>query len=159
MKEIGLYKNRKVFWIDYSNLLKGKIPNKNCICIATSSKTKPNINAFDVFTRKLIENKILEFKGHGVFGELLHDCFDETIVDMEVMENHPDIEIMTTWHNNQSLADAFWQCLHATCLPDDVDKNDLKIVCTDLDSINRENELKEYLNRFKNGWLPKTKNE
>lgn len=73
---------------------------------------------------------------------------------METMENHHEIGVMTTWHNDQTLADAFWQCFFATCLPDTADHDHIKIVCTDLDGINRTEELRSYIKKFETGWLP-----
>jgi|TARA_R110000737_G_C14589687_1_gene487274 hypothetical protein len=62
---------------------------------------------------------------------------------------------MATWHNDESLTDSFWQCFFATCLPETADYEKLKIVCTDLDGVNRNDELANYLNRFEQGCLPK----
>tara|TARA_R110000796_G_scaffold71409_2_gene161965 strand:+ start:16903 stop:17178 length:276 start_codon:yes stop_codon:yes gene_type:complete len=76
----------------------------------TSSESKPELDKFNRFTRAAIKSGVLEFKGHGKFGELLHDWFDETMVIMEAIENHSEIEVMTTWHNDESLAGTFWQC-------------------------------------------------
>ena len=155
MTELKSYQSRKVIWINYNELLEGLIPESDWICLMTSSVSKPNSDKFDKFTRDAIKNGILEFKGHGEFGELLHDWFDETMVIMETMENHSAIDVMTTWHNNESLADAFWQCFFATCLPETTDYDKLKIVCTDLDGKNRNAELADYLNQFEQGWIPK----
>ena len=155
MNEIDTYQSRKVIWINYNELLAGEMPKSNWICLMTSSKSKPNSDKFDRFTRDAIKNGILEFKGHGEFGELLHDWFDETMVIMETMENHSEVDVMTTWHNNESLADAFWQCFFANCLPEATNYEKLKVVCTDLDGIDRKEELANYLSRFEQGWLPK----
>lgn len=141
--------------MNYEELLEDKMPESNWICLMTSSESKPDPDKFDRFTREAIKNGILEFKGHGKFGELLHDWFDEVMVLMETVENHSEIEVMTTWHNDVSLADTFWQCFFATCLPETTDYKKLKIVCTDLDGIDRKDELANYLNQFKEGWLPK----
>ena len=154
MDEIGTYQNRKVIWINYDELLDGKMPASDWICLATSSNTKPNVDDFDKFTRDAIANGILEFKGHGAFGELLHDWFDETMVIMEVVENHTELAVMTTWHNKETLAGTFWQCFFATCLPETANHNDLKVVCTDLDGGDRKQELIKYIDQFSNGWLP-----
>ena len=154
MTELGTYHNRKVIWTNYSELLNGNMPKSDWICLFTSSKSKPNYDEFDNFTRKSISNGLLEFKGHGIYGELLHDWFDETASIMVTMEKHPEIETMTTWHNDETLADVFWQCFFATCLPDETNYENLKVICIDLDGINRKQELAEYLERFKKGWLP-----
>ena len=155
MDDVKTYQNRTIIWIDYAELFAGKMPKSDWICLATSSESKPDFDNFEKFTREAIKKGILEFKGHGKYGELLHDLFDETMVIMEAMENQSEIEVMTTWHNDQSLADAFWQCFFATCLPETTDYEKLKIVCTDLDGKNRKDELANYLNRFEQGWIPK----
>ena len=128
------------------------MPKNDWICLAISSELKPSYDKFDRFTRDAIKNGILEFKGHGEFGELLHDWFDETMV---IMENHSELEVMTTWHKGKSLADTFWQCFFATCLPEATDYERLKLVCTDLDGIDRKEELANYIILFEDGWLPK----
>ncbi len=155
MNEIKTYQNRKVVWVEYHELLSGKMPEGDWICLATSSESKPAADKFDKFTREAIKSGILEFKGHGRFGELLHDWFDETMVMMESMEKHSEIEVMTTWHNDESLVETFWQCFFATCLAETTNYEKLKIVCTDLDGKDRKDELANYLKRFEQGWLPK----
>lgn len=155
MNEINTYQSRKVFWISYHELLEGEMPESDWVCLMTSSESQPNSDKFNRFTRDAIKNGILEFKAHGKFGELLHDWFDETMVVMETMENHSELDVMTTWHNDESLAGVFWQCFFTTCLPETTDFDKLKIVCTDLDGKNRSVELTNYLNRFEQGWLPK----
>jgi len=154
MKRIGTYQNREVIWVNYSNILQCELPSSDWICMFTSSVSKPDVDKFDKITRKSIESGVLEFKGHGKHGEFLHDCFDETMVNMEVMENHPEISVMTTWHNDEKLSDVFWQCFFATCLPESVGNENIKIICSDLDGINRTNELRDYIDRFVKGWLP-----
>jgi len=159
MKKIGIYQNREVHWVNYPELLNCKLPSSDWICMLTSSQIKPNDNEFDQFVRKTIANGLLEFKGHGKFGELLHDLFYETMVIMETMEKHNEIGVMTTWHNNETLADVFWQCFFATCLPGYTNYENIKIVCSDLDGINRTKELQNYIQRFEEGWLPNEKSE
>ena len=154
MNEIGSYQNRKIIWSDYAELLHGTMPKDPWICLCTSSLKKPDFDKFDEFTRKSIQNGLLEFKGHGIYGELIHDLFDETAAIMVAIEKHPEIETMTTWHTDETLAYTFWQCFFATCLPKNTNQENLTIVCTDLDGINRTAELAEYMNRFKKGWLP-----
>ncbi|MDO1445663.1 hypothetical protein Q0590_05350 [Rhodocytophaga aerolata] len=152
MNLIGKYFGRHVFWLDYDKF-GNQLPDKDWICLAIANN-EPDIDNFDTFVRTSISKNILEFKGHGHFGEKLHDLFDETMVIMETMENHNEIGLMTTWHNDDTLADTFWQCFFATCLPETADLENLKIVCTDLDGINRFDELKSYIEEFELGWLP-----
>jgi hypothetical protein len=152
MQFIDNYYDRKVFWVDYNESL-NLLPDNDWVCFVIANK-EPDIDCFDQFVRMAISKNVLEFKAHGRFGEKLHDLFDETIVVMEVMEGFSEIEVMTTWHNDETLADAFWQCFFATCLPDNADFNNIKIICTDLDGINRSEELASYIKKFELGWLP-----
>ena len=105
----------------------------------------PNNDHFDRFIRASIQREILEFKAQGSFGELAHDLFDETVVQMEVVENHSQIDTMTTWHNDEDIEDVFWQCFYATVLPERADLESLTIVCTDVDGVDRRQEIREYL--------------
>ncbi len=152
MQSIGKYFNRQIYWLDYNNFA-DLLPDKDWVCLVISN-IEPDIATFDKFVRTSISKNILEFKGHGIFGEKLHDLFDKTIVEMEVIEKHPEIGVMTTWHNDETLADVFWQCFFATCLPETADCDNIKIVCVDLDGINRTDELQSYLKEFELGWLP-----
>jgi len=152
MNLIGKYFGRQVYWLDYENFA-NQIPDKNWICLAISNN-QPDLDKFDEFVKHLISTNILEFKGYGQFGKELHDYFDENIVIMETMENHPEIDLMTTWHNDETLADTFWQCFFATCLPETADLENIKVICTDLDRVNRTEELQNYIKEFELGWIP-----
>jgi hypothetical protein len=152
MEKIGKYFGRQIYWLEY-NQLTDQLPDKDWVCLAISN-IEPEINMLDKFVRNAISKNILEFKGHGKFGEKLHDLFDETMVEMEVVENHPEIDVMTTCHNDQTLADTFWECFFSTCLPETADLDNIKIVCVDFDGKNRIEELKSYLIEFELGWLP-----
>jgi hypothetical protein len=152
MDSVGQYFGRQVYWLDYKQYA-DQLPDKDWVCLAISN-TNPDKGTFDAFVRASIEKGIHEFKGHGEFGGLLHDLFDETMVDMKVFEGHPEIEVMTTWHDDKTLADTFWQCFFATCLRDSADYDNVSIVCMDLDGVNRTDELKHYIKEFEIGWLP-----
>ncbi|AWH86070.1 hypothetical protein HYN59_13535 [Flavobacterium album] len=152
MKLLSTYNNQKVCWIDYADLPE-QLPANNWICLAIANNV-PDDDIFEAFVNASVANGLLEFKAWGKYGELLHDNFDSIVSFIEVMEGHPKIEVVTTWHNDQSLADVFWQCFFATSLPENVDLNNLTVVCTDLDGIDRSNELEEHIGQFKQGWLP-----
>lgn len=152
MQNIGNYYERQVYWLDYDNF-SNELPDKDWVCLAIAN-IEPNADKFDKFVRTSISKNMLEFKGHGKFGEKLHDLFDETMVVMETMENQSEIGVMTTWHHDEIIAETFWQCFFATCLPETADPNNIKIICTDLDGVNRAEELKRYIKEFELGWLP-----
>ena len=128
MIEIGTYQNRKVIFVAYNELLEGDMPTSDWICLAISNNDKPNKQEFFHFARKAIVNGISEFKGQGIYGETLHHYFDDTMVTMETLENHEEIMVMTTCHNDESLADTFWQCFFCTCLPETTDFDNIKIL-------------------------------
>ena len=153
MKQIGTYQTRQVFWFDYGSFQLDQLPKKDWLCLATSD-IDPNHQKFEKFVRHSIDHGILEFKGHGESGKKLHDLFDETIAQMEVFENHSPISVITTWHNNETLADAFWDCFFATSLPETADWDNIAIICTDIIGDDRTSELKIILQRFEQGWIP-----
>lgn len=153
MKAIGTYQNRQVFWFDYNQFQVEHLPTENWLCLATSDVV-PDKDKFEKFVRHSIDKGILEFKGHGEFGEDLHQIFDETMVEIEISEKVDFMDISTTWHNDETLADAFWQCFYATTLPLSADLDKLSIICTDLQGNDRCEELKEILKRLENGWIP-----
>jgi len=152
MNRVGQYFGRQIYWLNYKEYA-DQLPDKDWVCLAISH-SQPDLDTFDKFVRASIKKGIHEFKGHGKFGELLHDMFDETMGLMKTVEDHPEIEVMTTWHNDESLADTFWQCFFVTCLRDSADFDNVSIVCTDLDGVNRTEELKNYIQEFEIGWLP-----
>ncbi|RZK48017.1 MAG: hypothetical protein EOO99_11680 [Pedobacter sp.] len=152
MTSLGKYQNREILWVDYSSY-KSAFPNNDWLCLAVAN-SNPNWENFEDFIRISIAQNILEFKGCGLFGEKLYDRFDEVMNIMEVIENHNDIEVITTWHNNETLADTFWQCFFATSLPETTDFENIKIVCVDLDGVDRRNELQNYIQKFEWGWIP-----
>lgn len=153
MKLIGTYQSRQVFWFAYDKFQLDQLPKKDWLCLATSD-IDPDDRQFQEFVRRSIDNGILEFKGHGMSGEKLHDIFDETMVDIEISKNVEPIDIATTCHNDETLADAFWQCFFATTLPTRADLENVSIICTDLSGNDRTIELKEILDRFEKGWIP-----
>lgn len=94
MQSIGKYFHRQIYWLDYNNFT-DQLPDNDWVCLAVSNIER-DVDKFDKFVRTLISKNILEFKGHGKFGEKLHDLFDETMVEMEVIEDHAKISVMTT---------------------------------------------------------------
>lgn len=148
MKLIGTYQSRQVFWFNYDQFQLDQLPKKDWLCLATSD-VEPDKDKFERFVRHSISNKILEFKGHGIYGEKLHDIFDQTMVDIEISKKVDFIDVGTTSHTNETLADAFWECFFATTLPVTADLDNISIVCMDLKGNDRTKALKKYLNDLK----------
>jgi hypothetical protein len=153
MKLIGTYQSRQVYWFDYDQFQLDQLPKKDWLCLATSD-IDPNKDKYERFVRHSIANGILEFKGHGEFGEKLHDIFDETMVNIEISEKVDFIDIGTTCHNDETLDDTFWQCFFATTLPLRADLDNVSIACMDITGNDRSKELELILSRFEEGWIP-----
>jgi len=153
MIQLTEYQNRKIFWFDYEKFDLEKLPVKDWLCLAISN-SKTIDSKFDGFVKYSIENRILEFKSNGQFGENLHHLFDTIMIDIEISEGIDFINIMTTGSNNELLEDTLWQCFFATCLPKDADFDKISIVCMDIDGIDRKIELTNIIKRFEDGWLP-----
>lgn len=152
MQLLGEHFGRKVFWLDYNDDL-SHLPEKDWVCLVIANNN-PCDELFEKFVRGTIAHGIAEFKGHGLFGEKVHDLFDEIVSIMKVLEHHTKIDVMTTWHHNEILADTFWQCFFVTCLPDTANLENISIVCVDIDGLDRREELVNYLKEFELGWLP-----
>lgn len=142
-----------MFWFDYDQFQLELLPTRDWLCLATSD-INPNDERYEIFVRHSIDNGILEFKGHGSFGERLQDIFDEIMVDIEISKNIDIINIPTTSHDDETLADVFWQCFFATTLPEKADLDNISIVCMDIQVNDRSEELKSILARFEKGWIP-----
>ena len=153
MEYLGTHNNRNVYWCNYSEVNFAELPDRNWICL-TIENGLPDGKLFEKFVRISIQKNILEFKAHGKLSTHLDDDFDHVMVQMKYIENYPGIDVMTTWHENEGLASTFWQCFHATSLPDNADTENLKIVCLHFDNMDFQDELKDYIKRFNEGWLP-----
>lgn len=154
MEYLGVHNNRKVYWWNYSEDNFKELPDDNWVCFSIENGL-PEEKLFEKFVRETIKKGILEFKAYGKLSTHLDDDFDSVMVQMKYIENHSkEIDIMTTWHDKEGLASAFWQCFHATCLPDTANLDNLKIVCFHFDNVDFQSEFKNYLKRFNEGWLP-----
>ncbi len=151
MDLIGQYFGRQVYWLDYKQFA-DQLPDKDWVCLAVSN-TSPDLALFDQFIKASISKGILEFKTQGSFGEALHDRFDNTIGLMEMLEDDSSTVLLTK-PNGDALIDTFWQCFFPASAPVDTDSGTTRIVCTDLDGVNRTEELQGYLKEFETGWFP-----
>jgi len=156
MEYLGEHSDRKVYWWQYADENFNVLPDNDWICFAMEDDL-PSREAFGKFARWAIGKNILEFKAYGPNSSILDDWFDETMVIMEMDENRPEIDVMTTWHSNEGLASAFWQCFYATCLPDTTNYKNLKIVCFHFNDIGVRENFKNYIKQFNDGWLPSDK--
>src|SRR5215475_132025 len=120
MEYLGQHSGRKVYWWEFSEKTLEELPDTNWICFAISDKNpfqNEKINCIRTFVKTCIDKNLLEFKAFGKYSSDLDDFFDIQVVLELEKGMGKDIFIMTTWHDKDSLADAFWQCFYATCLP------------------------------------------
>ena len=68
--------------------------------------------------KDLMETGNLYFCAWGPGCEKAHDIYDETFVLREI-ERGERLHVMTTWHENDSLADALWFLLYNAMVDDD----------------------------------------
>ena len=152
MEKIAEYFGRQILWLDYNNFT-NQLPDKDWICLAISN-SEPDPELFNNFVRVAVSKGILEFKGHGQFEKKLYDLFDQTVAAMQAQEGKNKINVISTRQNDQTLAQTFWQCFFATGPLKTTALENIKIVCVDIDGVNRREELKSYIKEFELGWLP-----
>lgn len=153
MEYLGTHWNRQTFWLDPSDNYQNELPTNGWVCLAISN-IAPDEKTLEQFIRAAIDKNILEFKAQGTYGWTLHLTFDEVNTRMYTLEEHAETDIVTTGNNDTNLPNALWECYGATCLPDNTDYDNIKIVCVAFDGENYKNEIKTYIERFANGWLP-----
>ena len=156
MEFLGEHRRCKVYWLDFFEKNFPDLPNENWLCFAMSENDpyqEPQKELISKFCKISIEKGIYEFKAFGSQSSKLDDFFVREVVEYDEKTNQ-DLHVMTTCHDDESLANAFWGCFYATCLPDEADYDNLKLVCTHFENIDKKAELKDYLERFNEGWLP-----
>jgi hypothetical protein len=150
---LGEHSGRKTYYLDINQNYFDLLPKSNWVCFAISNE-EPNDTLLESFIRATIKKDLYHFIGQGKFGDYLHNSFDSVMVDMEVNENHPEISIMTTGSDDYDLANGFWNAYGATCLPEQADYENIKIICVSFDKIDYAMKLKNILKLFNRNWLP-----
>jgi hypothetical protein len=82
-----------------------------CLFLAIDAVDIPNAEVLST-ARKLVEGGAVYVCVWGPDCERVHDCFDE-VSPIEEMPQEDDV-VMTTWHNKESLEEAFWFFLKCT---------------------------------------------
>ena len=154
LKYIGKHKLNHVYYYSLHLHELDSLPREHWVCLGIANRDFDK-NFFEEFIIFSASKGLLEFKGQGAFGELLHDLFDEVIMEYEFQEE-VKTDIMTTWRNNgpNDLADNFWGCFYAIVLPENVQQSQLSIVCIGFDGEDYSETLKELLERMNQGWVP-----
>ena len=75
--------------------------------------------AWNAFARRAADQGMAYFSTWGPDCERLHDVMDESVVQWEVIEKRPArYFIMTTWHEDEDLAEALWFVRHVAFNPE-----------------------------------------
>jgi len=156
MDNLGQYFNIETYYLNIDkediNLV---LPENNWFCCAIANKDNYDESLVDKFIRLAIDRNILSWHGLGKCADSLHLAFDLTMTEMEVNENHPEINVCTIGDSYESIAEQFWGCYGAPSLPGTVANYGIvKLICVSFDGHNYKDELKEYIKKFNEGWLP-----
>jgi hypothetical protein len=151
---LGHHKANEVYYYSFGLHELESLPRSHWVCLGIVNQNFDK-NFFEEFILFSASNGLLEFKAQGNFGELMHDIFDEVILEYEFQEE-VETDIMTTWRNNgpNDLADSFWGSFYANVLPEGVQQNQLKIICIGFDGMDYSDTLKNLLDRINEGWIP-----
>lgn len=156
MELIGISNERQIFYsnihssIDWAN----NLPKSNWLVFAVGEEK--NVQAYSELAERCIANNVVYLCAVGSCCELIHDVFDETVVEMAIRSNR-DIESpedfenspMTTWHHNFS--EGFWFAINTTYRENGLIN---KVVCVDYTERGVKKHLSELIALINNGWLP-----
>lgn len=155
MEFLGKHKTNEVYYFVPGREPLEDLPKENWVCLGIANGEFDQ-SLFDKFIKHSAYSGLMEFKGVGVFGEKLHDGFDEQIVYLEVVEEYPVTEVMTSWYNEgeSQFANAVWGCFHANVFPEGTDEAKTKLICVPFDGLDYKEQLATVLGRLNEGWIP-----
>jgi hypothetical protein len=155
MEFLGKHKTNEVYYFTPETEPLDNLPKENWICLGIANREFDQ-SLFDVFIKHSVYSGLLEFKGQGKLGEELHDCFEEEIVYLEVIEECPATDVMTSWFNDgtDDFPNAVWSCFYAPVLPEGTDTAKTKVVCVPFDGQDYKKQLSTIIGRLNDGWMP-----
>ncbi|MGB8194388.1 MAG: hypothetical protein WCF67_20825 [Chitinophagaceae bacterium] len=151
---LGKHNKNEVYYYSLNQHELDSLPRENWVCLAIANEEFDRA-FFEEFVIFSATNGLLEFKGQGLQGELLHDLYDEIIVDYE-LQAEVETDVMTSWYGEgpNELANAFWGCFYANVLPEGIEQDDVKVVCICFDGGDYADLLKKLLEKINEGWVP-----
>ena len=158
MEFLGKHKTNDVYYFIPEREPLDDLPKDNWICLGIANREFDQ-SMFDKFIKHSVYSGLLEFKGQGKLGAELHDFFDEQIVYLEVIEEYPATDVMTTWYNDgeNELPNAVWSCFYGNILPEGTDAARTKLVCVPFDELDYKEQLATIIDRLNDGWMPSDK--
>jgi hypothetical protein len=155
MEFLGKHNTNEVYYFIPEREPLDDLPKENWMCIGIAN-AEFDQELFDKFIKHSVYSGLMEFKGAGALGEKLHDCFVEEIVYLEIIEECPETDVMTSWYKEgeSEFANAVWGCFYANVLPDGVDAEKTKLVCVPFDGLDYKEQLATVIGRLNAGWMP-----
>lgn len=152
---IGQHKENQVYYFNLEKDELENLPKENWIAIGIANNSY-NKSFFNDFLQPGVYSGLLEFKGQGIYGETLHNHFDERIIELEIIEGYPETDIMTTWYGGEKndLPNALWDCFNISFAPDNIDSTRTKVICISMDGENYRDTVLAILARLNEGWIP-----
>jgi hypothetical protein len=157
MEYLGKHYNFETYYLSIDEEdINMVLPKKNWYCCAiANSDFDDQVNSrIHNFIRTSIDRDILSWHGLGKYGQKLHLTFDLIMTQMEIEYNHSEIDVTTVGEENIDIADGFWNCYGASCLPERAEYETVKLICVSFDNHNYKEELKNLINKFNADWLP-----
>jgi len=156
MELVGISNERQIFYLNIHRSADwvNNLPKSNWLAFAIGEEK--DIEAYSELAEKCIANNVLYLCAAGPNCELIHDVFDETIVELKIknkqsIESPEDFENspMTTWHHNFS--EGFWFSIASAYSEAGVID---KIICIDYSKGGVKRHLQELIALINSGWLP-----
>jgi len=94
-----------------------KLPGPYFICLIVWDAKSANVETISEFVKVLLDKGACYICVWGRDCERVHDTIDE-LCEFRDQTHEPDMAIMTTWHDHESLDDTIWFFLTVT-LPDE----------------------------------------
>jgi hypothetical protein len=151
---LGRHSENDIFYFSSKSDDLTSLPHDNWICLAIANENFDK-SFLEEFIHYTVNSGLIEFKSQGKYGELIHDFFDETIVEYEI-DNERETNIMTTWYSGgqHDLSNALWSCFYANILPENIEQGQVKIVCTSFDGLDYRKQLAILIAKLNTGWIP-----
>ena len=157
MNYLGQYLGFKTYYLDLAKEdFHTALPGRNwfCCAIANDNFEDDEHAVIEKFIRTAIDRNLLSWHGVGQFGGKLHLTFDLIMVQMEVEENHPEIDVSTCGDNEGDMENDCWRCYGAPNLARYDEDDPPELICVSFDGKDYQAELENLIIRWNQGWLP-----
>ena len=151
MEIIGNYYGREVLYLESNKDYLSKLPTSNWQCLLIANEDYDD-EQLKVFFNRAVESDILGILSQGKYGNEIDSRL--TTFKMDLFEQGRDVDISMWGDSASDLSETFWSCFGSPALPNRTNYDDLKLVCISFDSLDYKDTLKDYLQKFNNGWLP-----